>query len=105
MRSRHPIYPQENVAIINSSSISNQNDEFDFLKVTLAKNTSGNFFAEGFSPPMPRRPTATGQMGMGDLILDKMETQVWQLELTKILNHRVKKCDLLKKITCIESVK
>ena len=32
VRSRHPIYPQENVAIVNSSSISNKNDEFDFLK-------------------------------------------------------------------------
>ena len=65
MRSRHPIYPQENVAIVNSSSISNQNDEFDFLNVTLAKDTSGNFFVEGFSPPMVGRPTSTGhQTGM-----------------------------------------
>ena len=44
MCSLHPIFPQENVAIVNSSSISNQNDEFDFLKtttkkVTLAKDT------------------------------------------------------------------
>ena len=75
MRSRHPIpiYSQENVAVVNSSSVSNQNDEFDFLKSTtkkviLAKDTSGNFFAEGFSPPLPRRPTSTGHqtaMGMG----------------------------------------
>nr|YP_009029125.1 hypothetical protein [Cylindrotheca closterium]AGY78405.1 hypothetical protein [Cylindrotheca closterium] len=89
MRCRHPIYRQENVVIVNSSSISNQNDEFDFLKSTakkviLAKDTSGNFFAEGFSAPLPRRPTPTGHqtaMGMGDLILDKVETQVWQVKL------------------------
>ena len=73
MRSRHPIYPQENGVVVNSSSISNQNDEFDFLESTtkeiiLAKDTSGNFFAEGFTPPLPRRPTSTGSqtpMGMG----------------------------------------
>ena len=61
MRSRHPIYPQENVAIVNSSCISNQSD----VKVTLAKNTSGNFFAEGFSPAMPRRPTGGSNSGQG----------------------------------------
>ena len=59
MRSRHPIYPQENVVLVNSSSISTQNDEFDFLESTtkeiiLAKDTSGNFFAEGFTPPLPQ---------------------------------------------------
>lgn len=48
MRSRHPIYPQENVVIVKSSSISNQNDELDFLESTtrdiiLAKDTSGDF--------------------------------------------------------------
>jgi hypothetical protein len=57
MRSRHTIYPQENVVVGNSSSISNQNDEFDFLESTtkeiiLAKNTTGNFFANGFRPPI-----------------------------------------------------
>ena len=72
MRSRHPIYPQENVVVVNSSSISNQNDELDFLESTtrdiiLAKDTSGNFFTEALSPPMPRRPTSTGQMGMRGL--------------------------------------
>lgn len=51
--------------VVNSSSISNQNDEFDFLERTtkeiiLAKDTSGNFFAEGFTPPLPRRSTSTG---------------------------------------------
>ena len=60
MRSRHPIYPQENVVIVNSSSISNQNDELDFLESTtrdiiLAKDTSGNFFADGFTPLFPQR--------------------------------------------------
>lgn len=73
MRSRHPIYPQENVVVVNNSSISNQNDEFDFLKSTpkkiiLAKDISANFFAEGFSSPLPRRPTSTGSqrtMGIG----------------------------------------
>ena len=52
MRSRHPIYPQKNVVIVNSSSISNQTDELDFLEsitrdIILAKGTGGNFFAEG----------------------------------------------------------
>ena len=65
MRSWHTTYPQENVMVVNSSSISNQNDEFDFLERTtkeiiLAKDTSGNFFAEGFTPPLPRRSTSTG---------------------------------------------
>ena len=58
MRSRHSIYRQENVVIVNSSSISNQNDESDFLESTtreiiLFKNTSSNFFADGFTPPFP----------------------------------------------------
>ena len=49
------------VVVVNSSSISNQNDEFDFLESTtkeiiLAKDTSGNFFAEGFTPFLPQRP-------------------------------------------------
>lgn len=65
MRSRHPIYPQENVVVVNNSSISNQNDEFDFLESTtkeiiLVNDISANFFAEGFSSPLPRRPTSTG---------------------------------------------
>lgn len=60
MRSRHPIYPQENLVIVNSSSISNQNDELDFLESTtrdiiLAKDTSGNFFADAFPPPFPQQ--------------------------------------------------
>lgn len=49
----------------NSEPISNQNDEFEFLESTtkeiiLVKDTSGNFFAEGFTPPFPRRPSSTG---------------------------------------------
>lgn len=64
MRIRHPIYPQENVVVVNNSSISNQNDEFDFLESTtkdiiLAKDISANFFAEGFSPPLPKLSTFT----------------------------------------------
>ena len=67
MRSRHPIYPQKNVVIVNSSSISNQNDEFDFLESTtkdiiLAK---GNFFADGFSPPFPKRQGGRTTNGIG----------------------------------------
>lgn len=55
MRSRHPIYPQENVMVVNSSSISNQNDEFDFLERTteeiiLAKDTSGIFLQRALHP-------------------------------------------------------
>jgi hypothetical protein len=70
MRSRHPIYPQENVVVVNSSSISNQNDEFDFLESTtkeiiLAKDTSGNFFAEGFTPPLPQRHGGRTTNGIG----------------------------------------
>jgi len=70
MRSRHPIYPQENVVVVNSSSISNQNDEFDFLESTtkeiiLAKDTSGSFFAEGFTPPLPQRHGGRTTNGIG----------------------------------------
>jgi dihydrofolate reductase len=61
MRIRHPIYPQENVVVVNSSSISTQNDELEFLESTtkeiiLAKDTNGSFFTEGFQPPLPKRP-------------------------------------------------
>jgi hypothetical protein len=64
-RIRHPIYPQENAVVINSSSILTQNNEFEFLesttkKIILAKDTSGSFFAEGFTPSLPRRPSSTG---------------------------------------------
>jgi hypothetical protein len=70
MRSRHPIYPQENVVIVTSSSISNQNDELDFLESTtrdiiLAKDTSGNFFADGFTPPLPKRQGGRTTNGIG----------------------------------------
>ncbi len=70
MRSRHPIYPQENVVIVNSSSISNQNDELDFLESTtrdiiLAKDSSGNFFADGFTPPYPQRQGNRTTSGIG----------------------------------------
>ena len=70
MRSRHLIYPQENVVIVNSSSISNQNDELDFLESTtrdiiLAKDTSGNFFADGFTPPLPKRQGGRTTNGIG----------------------------------------
>ena len=67
MRSRHPIYPQENVVIVNSYSISNQNDELDFLESTtrdiiLAK---GNFFADGFPSPFPERQGGRTTNGIG----------------------------------------
>ena len=70
MRSRHPIYPQENVVVVNSFSISNQNDEFDFLESTtkeiiLAKDTNGSFFAEGFTPPLPQRHGGQTTNGIG----------------------------------------
>ena len=53
-RHPHPVYPQENV-VVNSSSISNENDELDFLENTikeiiLAKDNSNSFFADGFTP-------------------------------------------------------
>lgn len=71
MRSRHPIYPQENVVIVNSSSILNQNDELDFLEsitrdIILAKDTSGNFFADGFTPPLPQRQGGRTTNGIGE---------------------------------------
>lgn len=64
MRSRYSIYPQENVVVGNRPSISDQIDEFDFLESTtkeiiLVKDNSASFFAESFSPPLPRRPTST----------------------------------------------
>ena len=60
IQSRHPIYSKENVVLINRFSIPTQNDEFEFLKsntkeITLAKDTSGSFFAKGFQPPLPQR--------------------------------------------------
>lgn len=70
MRSRHPIYPQENVVIVKSSSISNQNDELDFLESTtrdiiLAKDTSGDFFVDGFTPPLPQPQGGRTTNGIG----------------------------------------
>lgn len=73
MRSRHPISTQENRVLVDSSSISTKNDELEFLESTtkdiiLAKDNSGSFFAEGFTPPLPRRSISTGSqtaMGMG----------------------------------------
>jgi len=61
MHSRHPIYPQENIVLVNSSSISTENDELEFLEgnakeIILTKDTNGSFFAEGFQPPLPQRP-------------------------------------------------
>ena len=63
--------PQENLVLVNRSSSPTQNDEFEFLesntkKIILAKDTSRNFFAEGFPPPFPRRPSSTkSQTAMG----------------------------------------
>ena len=61
---------QENVVIVNSSSISNQNDELKFLESTtrdiiLAKDTSGNFFADGFTPSFPQRQEDRTTNGIG----------------------------------------
>lgn len=60
MHSRHPIYFQKNAEIVNSSSISNQNDEIDFLEsptrdIILAKDNGGSFFVDGFTPPLPQK--------------------------------------------------
>ena len=70
MRSRHSIYPQENVVVINRPSISDQIDEFNFLESTtkdiiLAKDSSGNFFADGFTPPIPQRQEGRTTNGIG----------------------------------------
>lgn len=68
--SRNPIYPQENVVLVNSSSISTENDELEFLEgntkeIILAKDINGNFFAEGFQPPLPQRPGSRPTTGIG----------------------------------------
>lgn len=70
MHSRHPIYSEENVVVLDSPSISDQIDEFNFLESTsrdiiLAKDTSGNFFAEGFTPSFPQRQGSRTTNGMG----------------------------------------
>jgi hypothetical protein len=59
------ISDKEMEKLVESSSILTQNDEFEFLesntkKIILTKDTSGSFFTEGFSPPLPRRPSSTG---------------------------------------------
>ena len=56
---------KENAVVVNSSSISTQNNECEFLESTtkeiiFVKDTSGNFFADGFKPFLPRRPSSTG---------------------------------------------
>jgi hypothetical protein len=92
MRSRHPIYLQENVVVVNISSISNQNDEFDFLESTtkeiiLAKDTSGNFFANGFTPPLPQRHggrTTTGMNGQNPGQGEDIQIQVPEVKLAVI---------------------
>ena len=71
MRSVHPIYPQENAVVVNSSSILTKSDELEFLEgnieeIILAKDSNGSFFAEGFLPPLPQRRggrTTTGMNG------------------------------------------
>ena len=55
MRSRHSIYPEENVVVVNRPSISDQIDESSTRDIILVKDTSGNFFADGFTPPLPQR--------------------------------------------------
>ncbi len=55
---------------VNNSSISYQDDELDFLESTtediiLAKDTSSNFFAEGFTPPLPQRQGGQITNGLG----------------------------------------
>jgi hypothetical protein len=64
------IYPQENVVVLNSYSISNQNDELNFLEnnakeIILVKDTNGNFFAKAFPPPLPQRLGSRTANGMG----------------------------------------
>jgi hypothetical protein len=69
MRSRHPIYPQENIVVVNSSSISTKNDELEYLEgnteIILAKSSSGNFFADGSKPPLTQRPGSRTTSGIG----------------------------------------
>lgn len=65
MRSRHPIYPEENVVVVNRPSISDQIDESTTRDIILAKDTSGNFFADGFTPPLPQRQGDRTTNGIG----------------------------------------
>lgn len=55
--------------VVNSSSISNQTNEFDFLEsitkeIILAKDRSGNFFADCFPLPLPQRHRGRTTIGM-----------------------------------------
>jgi len=67
MSSRHPIYQQQNPVIVNISSVSNQNEELNFLEgrtreTILAK---GNSFANGYSPGLPERQGSKTTSGIG----------------------------------------
>ena len=69
MYSRHPVSRQENEVVVNSSSISNRNEELDFLKSTskeiiLAKNKSRSVFADGFTPFFTQWPLSRTTSGM-----------------------------------------
>jgi len=50
--------------VVHERVVSNQEfnslDENSTKEIILAKDTSGSFFAEGFTPPLPRRPSSTG---------------------------------------------
>ena len=65
MCSRHPIYPEENVVVVSRPSISDQIDESTTRDIILAKDTSGNFFADGFTPPLPQRQGDRTTNGIG----------------------------------------
>ena len=58
MRSR---YPEENVMVVNRPYISDQIDESTTRDIILASN----FFADGFTPPLPQRQGDRTTNGIG----------------------------------------
>lgn len=49
----------------NRPSISDQINESTTRDIILAKDTSGNFFADGFTPPLPQRQGDRTTNGIG----------------------------------------
>ena len=51
--------------VVNRLSISNQIDESTTREIILAKDTSGNFFVDGFTSPLPQRQGDRTTNGIG----------------------------------------
>ena len=63
MRSRHPIYPQEDLVVINSSSISNKISEPTTKDLILAKSTRN--VSEAYTNPLSQGNRGKTTTGMG----------------------------------------